>query len=75
MPRVARLDTPGLLHHVMVKRFELQRIFNNDREVEISLTGGWARKLLITPAAMSSPVQREEEMEKITGWKHKTFEY
>ena len=34
MPRVARLDTPGLLHHVMIRGIERRRIFkdNKDRE-------------------------------------------
>jgi len=34
MPRVARLDTPGLLHHVMIRGIERRRIFkdNEDRE-------------------------------------------
>ena len=34
MPRIARLDTPGLLHHVMIRGIERQKIFkdNDDRE-------------------------------------------
>lgn len=34
MPRTARLDAPGLLHHVMIRGIERRKIFrdNNDRE-------------------------------------------
>ena len=34
MPRIARLDTPGLLHHVMIRGIERRKIFkdNEDRE-------------------------------------------
>ena len=34
MPRIARLDTPGLLHHVMIRGIERRKIFkdNKDRE-------------------------------------------
>ena len=34
MPRIARLDTPGLLHHVMIRGIERRRIFNDDRDRE-----------------------------------------
>ena len=34
MPRVARLDTPGLLHHVMIRGIERRRIFNDDEDRE-----------------------------------------
>ncbi|MGM0426756.1 MAG: transposase [Thermodesulfobacteriota bacterium] len=30
MPRVARLDTPGLLHHVMIRGIERRKIFRGD---------------------------------------------
>jgi hypothetical protein len=33
----------------MVKRFELQRMFNNDREVEISLTGALGQEIAHNP--------------------------
>ena len=34
MPRTARLDAPGALHHIMIRRIERQRIFrkNQDRD-------------------------------------------
>jgi putative transposase len=32
MPRVARLDTPGLLHHVMIRGIERRKIFNDDKD-------------------------------------------
>ena len=34
MPRVARLDTPGLLDHVMIRGIEGRRIINDDGERE-----------------------------------------
>ena len=34
MPRVARLDTPGLLHHVMIRGIERRKIFNDDNDRE-----------------------------------------
>lgn len=34
MPRVARLDTPGLLHHVMIRGIERRRIFKDDEDRE-----------------------------------------
>lgn len=34
MPRTARLDAPGVLHHVMIRGIERRKIFRNniDRE-------------------------------------------
>jgi hypothetical protein len=32
MPRVARLDTPGLLQHVIVRGVERREIFSDDRD-------------------------------------------
>jgi putative transposase len=32
MPRIARLDTPGLLHHVMIRGIERRKIFNDDKD-------------------------------------------
>jgi putative transposase len=34
MPRVARLDTPGLLHHVMIRGIERRKIFHDDKDRE-----------------------------------------
>ena len=34
MPRIARLDTPGLLHHVMIRGIERREIFNDDKDRE-----------------------------------------
>jgi len=34
MPRIARLDSPGLLHHIMVRGIERRRIFNDDKDRE-----------------------------------------
>ena len=32
MPRIARLDTPGLLHHIMIRGIERRKIFNDDKD-------------------------------------------
>ena len=32
MLRIARLDTPGLLNHVMIRGIELRKIFNDDKD-------------------------------------------
>ncbi len=34
MPRIARLDTPGLLHHVMIRGIERRKIFFDDQDRE-----------------------------------------
>ena len=34
MPRIARLDTPDLLHHVMIRGIERRKIFNDDKDRE-----------------------------------------
>ena len=34
MSRIARLDTPGLLHHVMIRGIEHRKIFNDDKDRE-----------------------------------------
>ncbi|RJP58939.1 MAG: transposase, partial [Deltaproteobacteria bacterium] len=34
MPRIARLDTPGLLHHVMIRGIERRKIFTDDKDRE-----------------------------------------
>ncbi len=31
---IARLDTPGLLHHVMIRGIERRKIFNDDTDRE-----------------------------------------
>jgi len=34
MPRQARLDAPGALHHVIIKGIEGRKIINNDQDRE-----------------------------------------
>jgi len=62
MPRIARLDTPSLLHHVKLRGIECRKIFNDDKERE-GIIDCWifTRKVAITPAAVSSPVKRGEK--------------
>jgi hypothetical protein len=48
MPKIARIDTPGLLHHVIIRGIERRKIFDDDFDT--------------TPAAVSFAVQRGEKM-------------
>jgi putative transposase len=32
MPRIARLDTPGVLHYVMIRGIERRAIFRSDKD-------------------------------------------
>ena len=32
MPRKARIDAPGALHHIIVRGIERRKIFNNDQD-------------------------------------------
>ena len=34
MPRLARLDAPGVLHHIMIRGIERRKIFRNDQDRE-----------------------------------------
>ena len=34
MPRIARLDTPGLLHHIMIRGIERRKIFTDGKDRE-----------------------------------------
>jgi putative transposase len=34
MPRIARLDTPGLLHHIIIRGIERRNIFDDDKDRE-----------------------------------------
>ena len=34
MPRQARLDAPGVLHHIMIRGIKRRKIFVNDRDRE-----------------------------------------
>ena len=34
MPRSARLDAPGVLHHIMIRGIERRKIFLNDKDYE-----------------------------------------
>jgi len=39
MPRQARLDAPGLVHHVMARGIEDQKIFRDDID---RIAGAWS---------------------------------
>ena len=32
MPRLARLDTPGVLHHIIIRGIERRKIFSDDKD-------------------------------------------
>ena len=32
MPRLARLDAPGVLHHIMIRGIERRKIFINNKD-------------------------------------------
>jgi len=34
MPRTARLDAPGVLHHLMIRGIERRKIFRNNKDRE-----------------------------------------
>jgi len=34
MPRIARLDAPGVLHHVMIQGIERRKLFRNNKDRE-----------------------------------------
>ena len=34
MPRLARLDAPGILHHIMIRGIERRKIFLNQKDYE-----------------------------------------
>jgi len=34
MPRLARIDAPGVLHHIMIRGIERRKIFLNDKDRE-----------------------------------------
>ena len=38
MPRGARLDAPGTLHHVIVKSIERRKIVDDDKDQEAQIT-------------------------------------
>ena len=45
MPRIARLDTPGLLHYIMIWGMERRKILNGDKDHEDSAICGEVRRL------------------------------
>ena len=86
MLRIARIDTPGLLHHVMIRGIERR---NRQREAKGSASARdllcyWsvvelgmsmvdlARKFEITPVAVSYAVQREEKLAKAMNYQLQT---
>ena len=42
MPRSARLDAPGVLHHVIIRGIERRNIFKDDQDRDDFL-GQWGR--------------------------------
>ncbi len=52
MPRTARLDTPGLLHHVMIRGIERRKIFRDDKDREEFIERPSVLLLETEPSAM-----------------------
>ena len=40
MPRQARIDTPGALHHIIIRETERKKIFNDDSDRD-DFSSGW----------------------------------
>ena len=59
MPRTARLDTPGLLHHLMIRGIEHCRIFKDNEERE-NLTE-WLSMLLPKTNQWGEKTAKEED--------------
>jgi hypothetical protein len=76
MPRIARLDAPGLLHHVMIRGIERRAIFRAKKTGRIS----WielvpccpitelGRAFGMTPAAVGYAVSRGKETAEEKGY-------
>ena len=54
MPRKARLDAPGALHHIVVRGIEGRKIFRNDSDrddflegLSAILGGNWQRSIKV----------------------------
>ena len=45
MPRTARLDAPGVLHHVMIRGIEGRKIFRNKKDRKDLAGGGLVRSM------------------------------
>ncbi len=62
MPRQARLDAPGTLHHLIVRGIEKRRIVDDkkDRGRFVVRLGEAARLLGVTTAAIANSLMREE---------------
>ncbi len=41
MPRLARLDAPGVLHHVIIRGIERRNIFEDNKDRDNLLTRLW----------------------------------
>jgi len=67
MPRKARIDAPGALHHITIRGIERKAIFRDDQDKEkfIGRLGTIlreTRQLTISPSAVSKAIIRGQEM-------------
>ena len=53
MPRKARIDAPGALHHIIIRRIEGRRIFSDERDRDnfVDRLGDFAFAPVVSPAA------------------------
>jgi hypothetical protein len=54
MPRKARIDAPGALHHIIVRGIERLRIFSDDQDRD-NLLNGW---VILSPRRRLFALQR-----------------
>ncbi len=47
MPRLARLDAPGVLHHIIIRGIERRRIFNRSYAKRMCILRSWCDTFII----------------------------
>ncbi len=59
-----RIDAPGLLHHIIIRRVEKKAIFLDDRDKEhfLDRLGPIARVLNVSPSAVSKATNRRKDI-------------
>jgi len=69
MPRLARLDSPGVLHHVIIRGIERRFIFKDDQDRETLVETGVAKPLAMTQPAAGSAVSHGEQPSKMMDYR------
>jgi len=65
MPRMSRLDTPCLLHHIIIRGIERRRIFNDNKD----------REDFIERLSLLLPNTKTQSGKRIFNWKTELLEY